>query len=275
MQRAAEHPVPVGPLAVRWLGWELEPPRAGADTRALVALENAGSASWRSRGREGVQLAYHWLDEKGNALLWDGVRSPFAGPVAPGESVEVAVRVVAPVPAGRYRLAFDLVHEHRFWFAELGGATLDVDVDVAPRIAARRLAVVVHGGEDPATRAALAAQEEPLVEEAPEAVAHLVAGVAPPPDWSRRLLDAHAEGWAAVGPAVESGGWWLARRRAAWLAPWGGEGRNPRFPGPLLLPSLVAGLEPGEHRGLPAWDGPGGLFDGRIRLRLPPGRRRP
>ena len=72
------------------------------------------------------------------------------------------------------------------------------------RIDERRLAVVVRGGADAETTAALAAQEEPLVEEDAVAIAHLVAGAAPAPDWSRRILDAHAEGFVAVGGSVET-----------------------------------------------------------------------
>ena len=75
MERVGEHPVPAGPLAVRWLAYELSEQRSGITTRARVRLENAGTAPWRSRGREGVQLAYHWLDALGNAIVWDGIRA--------------------------------------------------------------------------------------------------------------------------------------------------------------------------------------------------------
>jgi hypothetical protein len=276
VERVGEHPVPAGPLAVRWLGHRVPAVRAGALAVAHVLLENAGSAPWRSRGREGIQIATHWLDALGNPIVWDGERTAFADPVRPGENVEVRLRLQGPRPPGAYRLAFDLDDEHRFWFGEVGSHVLEVPVEVRPRIEERRLAVRVHGGEDAATRAALAAQDEPLVEAEAEAVAYLVAGAVPPPDWSRRLLDGHAEGWAAVGPAVVPDGGWLHRRAARRLAPWSAPGRNPRLGAPLLLPSLVAGLEPCEHEGLPAWGGGDALYDGRVRVRLRPrpGRRR-
>ena len=270
MQRVGEHPVPAGPLAVRWLSYDLPELRAGAESTVEVTLRNAGSATWRAHGDLGVRLSYHWLDDRGNAIVWDGPRVDFGGPVAPGDEVEVALRVRAPQPPGRYRLAFDLVEELRFWFAEVGSHPLELDVDVRPRIDERRLAVVVHGGSSEETAAGLAAQEEPLVEEEAVATAHLVAGAVPDPDWSRRILDAHAEGFAAVGGSIET------RERS--LRPWApGGGRNPAFAHPLLLPSLLAGLEPGRHEGLPAYvpDGEPAIFDGRIRLRLPRGRRRP
>ena len=215
MERVGEHPIPAGPLAVRWLGYDLPDFRAGAESAVEVVLQNAGTATWRLRGELGVRLSYHWLDDRGNAIVWDGPRVDFGGPVAPGDEIEVALRVRAPQPPGRYRLAFDLV-------------------------------------EDDAV-----------------ATAHLVAGAIPETDWSRRILDAHAEGFAAVGGSIES------RERA--LRPWApGGGRNPAFSHPLLLPSLLAGLEPAEHEGLPAYvpNGEPTIFDGRIRLRLPRGRRR-
>jgi hypothetical protein len=173
--------------------------------------------------------------------------------------------VVAPRPPGSYRLAFDLVEEFRFWFQELGSATLDLPVDVRPRIDERRLGVLVHGVSDPTLEAALAALDEPIVTKDAVAVAHLVPGAVPSPDWSRLVLDAHAEGYAAVGPAIDAESRGDRRRYAAW-AP--GGGRNPRFDEPLLLPSLLHGLEPLEHERLPAYAGPDRLFDGRAVVRL-------
>jgi hypothetical protein len=265
MERVGEHPVPVGPLAVRWIAYELEESRAGATTTARLRLENAGSAPWRSRGKDGLQISYHWLDPLGNAIVWDGLRTPLPHVVAPGETIELDVPVVAPRPPGSYRLAFDLVEEFRFWLQEVGSSPLDVHVDVAPRIPERRLEVVVHGSPDPETEAALAAQDEALVREDPVAVAHLVPGALPASDWSRLLLDAHEEGYAAVGGSVDPESRADRKRLRAW-AP--GGGRNPRFEHPLVFPSLLAGLEPGSHQGLPAFSGGDSLYEGRAVVRL-------
>lgn len=269
MERVGEHPVPAGPLAVRWLGYELGEARAGTAVRARVRLENAGTAQWQSRGRAGVQLAYHWLDPLGNPIVWDGVRAALPRVVQPGEEVELDASVLSPRPPGGYRLAFDLVEEHRFWFQELGSTPLDLPVEVRPRIDARRLRIVVLGGEDPDTSAAVSGQEEPIVTEDAVATAYLVAGAEPDPSWSRLLLDAHAEGYAAAGGAVEIEGGVRARRERASFASWApGGGRNPRFDRPLLFPSLLEGLEPTTHEKLPAYSGPDALFEGRAVVRL-------
>jgi hypothetical protein len=271
MDRVGEHAVPAGPLAARWLAYQLPELRAGARARARVGVENAGTAAWRLEGSLGLQLSYHWLDSLGNPIVWDGVRTPFPRVVEPGETLELDAEVVAPRPPGGYRLAFDLVQEHRYWLQELGGVALDVAVEVLPRISERRLRVVVHGDEDAETEAALSLQEEPIVSEDADAVAHLAAGAIPAPDWSRLLLNAHAEGWPAVGGAVEASGGLSARGERRRLEPWApGGGRNPRFGLPLLFPSLLEGLQETTHEGLPAYDGPDGLFEGRAVVRLLP-----
>jgi hypothetical protein len=246
MQRAGEHAVPAGPLAVRWLAFELPRFRAGAYHDCRVALANAGSAPWRD-----LRLAYHWLDDRGNPIVWDGWRSELPA-VEPGGEVTVGARVQAPMPPGAYRLAFDLVLEGRYWLSEVGNAQLERDLVVEPRI---RRALAVRG-------AAVTRQDEPLVplEEA-DAVAHLAPGCEPAADWSRRVLDAHQEGFAVVGGLV-------AKIQDA------GPARNPAFPGPFVCPSLVLdarGRFVGDGARLPAFEPAEfepAIYDGRIRIGL-------
>ena len=60
----------------------------------------------------------------------------------------------------------------------------------------------------------------------------------PSDDWHERVRELHEEGYTAVGGAVEA-------RRSPELAPYAaGGGRHPRFPHPLVCPSLLDGLEP-------------------------------
>lgn len=142
---------------------------AGAAQRMTVEVENAGSAPWRTRGpEEGLFLSYHWLDERGNPIVWDGERTALERVVAPGEALRQRLLVRAPIPPGRYRFAVDLVEEHRFWVAELGGAALEEDVDVLPRSGEPR-----------------------------------VFGAEPDGAWRAHAAALHREGYAAVGGAVE------------------------------------------------------------------------
>jgi hypothetical protein len=231
-----------GPLVVRWHALELAPVEAGAPHLATVELENAGSAAWRSRGpQDGIFLAYHWLDERGNAIVWDGERTALARTVEPGATLRQEIAVRGPIPPGRYRLAVDLVEENRFWLAELGNPMLERDIEVATRDASR-------------------------------ARSFFGDAVEPAAGWLERALALHAEGYGAVGGAVEPERG-LFRRTPPGLEPYApGGGRHPQFPHPLVCPSLLPPLEPNEEvAGLPAYRPDGHepwMFDARLVVRL-------
>jgi hypothetical protein len=97
-----------GPLVVRWGDWTLDEPHAGALGFAEAEVENAGTVRWDG----GIALGPHWLDERGNPIVWDAERVPLP-PLAPGERTLVRTQIRAPVPPGRYRLALDVVAENR------------------------------------------------------------------------------------------------------------------------------------------------------------------
>jgi hypothetical protein len=219
---------------VRWHAYDLEPVQAGAVTHARVVLENAGSAAWSD-----LNVSYHWLDDRGNPIVWDGIRNAVSA--APGERVERELDVRGPIPPGRYRLAFDLVEEGRFWLAELGNFTPELEVDVQPRDAS---GARLFGAEGDA----------------------------------EQIAAAHREGYAAVGGSIDCRGRRFSRAPAE-LEPYApGGGRNPAFAHPLACPSLLPPLEPNaEVHGLPAWRPEGDepwLYDARIALRLRPRSRR-
>jgi hypothetical protein len=267
---------------VRWHGYDIPPQRAGARTAVAVEVENAGTVRWIGQAGRGIQVSYHWLDLLGNPIVWAGVFTPLLEPVGAGDRTTLTLAVDAPIPPGRYRFAIDLVDEGRAWFAELGNEPIELEVDVAPRIARRALAVRVAEGSPSLvaeTEAALAGQDEPITRREAEATAFLAAGAKPAPDWSRRILDAHAEGYAVVGGSVEVE---HARFRGGAfreLEPWKpGFGRSPGWALPLVCPSVVSeALDEAPFVapvcGLPALD-PSALSqpwlcDGRIRVTAP------
>jgi hypothetical protein len=224
-----------GPLAVRWGEWTLDDPHAGAVGRARVELENAGTVTWR----DGIRLAYHWLDDRGNPIVWDGERTELPE-LSPGERATIDARVRAPIPPGRYRFALDVVADHRAWFSELGSDTATADVDVLPRAGTPR--------------------------------AHRPGWVEPAADATERIAAAHAEGYAVVAGAIEWRGGFTHRRPRNLAAYEPGPGRIPNFAFPLLCPSVLDGVELErleDVAGLPAFAAPADdawLYDGRIVL---------
>jgi hypothetical protein len=225
-----------GPLSVDWGEWSLGAQHAGAVGDARVEVANTGAVRFGAT----IFLAYHWLDRRDNAIVWDGLRTPL--PVLePGQRAEVTARVRAPIPPGPYRLAFDLVAEGRTWFSELDSAMLTVDVDVLPRPG--------------------------------EPHADLPADVEPAPDWSERVRAAHAEGYAVVAGSIDVHS--ARRRRPRELEPYRPDGgRRPGFAAPLVCPSVLDGLRLerlADVAGLPAYAAPleePWLYDARIVLRL-------
>jgi hypothetical protein len=219
---SGQHPVPAGPLAVRWHAFELAAVQAGALTRAHVVVENAGSAAWRD-----LNISYHWLDDRGNPIVWDGIRH--AVNAAPGERIERDLDVRGPIPPGRYRLAFDLVDEHRFWLAELGNFAPELEAEVQPRDAAGARLFGADGDAD-------------------------------------LIRAAHEEGYAAVGGSIDMR---RRPAELEPYAPGGGRNPSFPHPlvCPSLLPPLepndeVAGLPAWRAEGDEPW-----LYDARIRLR--------
>jgi len=224
---------------VRWGAAPDLAPQAGAIVYARVEVENAGSVSWRP----GINVAYHWLDSRGNPIVWDGKRTP-APHLAPGERTTIELPVRGPIPPGSYRLAFDVVAEKRAWFSALGSDMLELDLHVTQR------------------------RGDPL--------ADLPDGVEPTPAWVERVRAAHAEGYGVVAGSIEWGGGMLHRRPRA-LAPYApGAGRVPRFGAPLVCPSVLPGIELerlADVAGLPAFAAPKDepwIYDGRAVLRARP-----
>jgi len=196
--------------------------QAGALAVARVELENAGRAAWRD-----LNVSYHWLDERGNPIVWDGIRHPVSA--QPGSRVEPELQVRGPIPPGRYRLAFDLVDEDRFWLAELGNYTPELEVDVAPRDATGAQLFGADGDAE-------------------------------------QIGAAHAEGYAAVGGSIELR---RRPRELEPYEPGGGRNPAFAHPlvCPSLLPPLepndeVAGLPAWRPEGDEPW-----VYDARIRLR--------
>lgn len=227
---------------MRFLEWTLGDVQAGALRDVHVELENAGSVAWRKN----IHLSYHWLDERGNPLVWDGLRTELPR-LEPGERAALAAHVRAPMPPGRYRFSLDLVAEHRAWFSELGSDAPAMTVDVQPR-----------GGT-------------PMLE-LPEWVTRTAT-------FDRVVGGAHAEGYAVVAGAIDwKGG--LGHPRPRSLDPYEpGTGRIPGFTHALVCPSVLDGIELNrvdDVAGLPAYAAPADepwIYDGRAVLEAQPSRR--
>lgn len=110
-------------LSQDWYGATYEVPqsltlRPGSFTDVPVTLSNNGWLTWQSTTVPVFAVSYHFLNaETEEVVLYDGLRTPFAQPVEPGDSVQVNARVRAPGYPGTYLLVWDVVQEHRTWLS--------------------------------------------------------------------------------------------------------------------------------------------------------------
>jgi len=116
-----------------------------------VRIANNGSESWSSA--QGFFLSYHWLDELGETVVWDGVRTAFGSDVLPGGEASLIAAVQAPRTPGGFFLVWDVVHEGELWVSEVGPtppAGVMIEVEAGSAFSVQRGSpprVMVSGGE--------------------------------------------------------------------------------------------------------------------------------
>ncbi len=90
-----------------------------------ITVTNAGRLTWRPDADPPFRVSYHWVDAETTRIVqFDGARTPLPGAIAPGTSRRIDARVRMPRAAGQYRIAWDIVQEHRLWFSGEPGATM-------------------------------------------------------------------------------------------------------------------------------------------------------
>ncbi|MDD1700436.1 MAG: methyltransferase domain-containing protein [Methanoregula sp.] len=81
-----------------------------------ITIDNLSDERWVSLPPNPVHLAYHWLDEKREIIVFDGMRTVIRYPLLPGEKRTFSIDVIAPPRDGNNILQVTLVQEGCFWF---------------------------------------------------------------------------------------------------------------------------------------------------------------
>lgn len=98
---------------------------SGEETVAPVAVTNTGGRAWNPSR---IHLSYHWLRlvpreivtrSRWNIPYHEGIRTDLGTPVAPGGTVRIDGRLLAPSIPGVYWLQWDMVEEGVGWFAQV------------------------------------------------------------------------------------------------------------------------------------------------------------
>jgi len=103
-------------------------------TEMILKIKNISNSIWPAKGlsdgRFQINLGYHWFSEKGETIVYDGLRTPLTHDLYPNEEVNLKVTVLTPDTPGNYILEFDLVQEMVAWFQQKGSKTCRVNITV-------------------------------------------------------------------------------------------------------------------------------------------------
>lgn len=106
----------------------------GRTVTAVITVKNSSQNKWPSKpndkGRNAVNLSYHWRDRKGAIVVFDGLRTSLPNDVQPGSSVQLKAMIQPPDRAGQYALEVTLVQEGVAWFPERNGDKITRTVNV-------------------------------------------------------------------------------------------------------------------------------------------------
>lgn len=101
----------------------------GQEIKIPVRIENPGPETWVSGGRLPVMISYKWYKDA-DMLSIEGERTSLPGPIKPKQSVNVDVRVVAPLQPGDFTVRISLVQEAVAWFMTRSNMFLQLTASV-------------------------------------------------------------------------------------------------------------------------------------------------
>ncbi len=83
----------------------------------LVEVENKSSSDWSSSAKLPVSLCYHWLDDKNDYVIFDGIRTKFdSGALKQKSKITQSMKIEAPNRQGVFQLIVTIVQDGVRWF---------------------------------------------------------------------------------------------------------------------------------------------------------------
>ncbi|MFC6477505.1 hypothetical protein ACFQDN_14635 [Pseudomonas asuensis] len=105
---------------------------ASSSFQLEVYVQNASNDAWNGDGEYPINLSYHWLDNEGNKVVLDGVRTKLCRScISAGDFVIQTLTVDAPSDPGEYQLQVTAVQEGVQWLEDSGLKTHPVHISVA------------------------------------------------------------------------------------------------------------------------------------------------
>lgn len=104
--------------------------KPGQVATTAVTITNTSNENWPSGGAYPVHLAYHWIDQSQNVVVWDGERTVLPKDLNAGDSINVQASIKAPDQPGEYVLRMTMLQELVAWFDDKGAKPLTQPVTI-------------------------------------------------------------------------------------------------------------------------------------------------
>jgi len=93
--------------------------KVGNQFHLNLQITNTGSEKMASMEPSPVHISYHWRDNEGKIVIFDGIRTAITPPLYPQEAREIVATVISPLNPGHFLLEITMVQEGCFWFEEI------------------------------------------------------------------------------------------------------------------------------------------------------------
>ena len=104
---------------------------SGESRSFRVTIENKTTQRWPGLTANPVKASYHWQNSSGETHLFEGLRTALPpNGIAPGKTLNLEMKVVAPADPGNYKLVMTMLQEGSSWFETLGFESAYIDIAV-------------------------------------------------------------------------------------------------------------------------------------------------
>jgi hypothetical protein len=98
-----------------------------------LMVKNTSNFVWKNAGNNPVNLSYHWLDNNGKIIIFDGERTPLPGSLPVHSLIKLNATIKLPDNPGKYTLVLTMVKEGVAWFNDKNAKPLEITVEVISR----------------------------------------------------------------------------------------------------------------------------------------------
>ncbi|RUR83319.1 hypothetical protein ACF3DV_16015 [Chlorogloeopsis fritschii PCC 9212] len=107
--------------------------KSGETVKIPLIVKNTSNFVWKNAGTNPVNLSYHWLDDNGKVIVFDGERTPLPGSLPVRGLIKLNATLKLPDNPGKYTLVLTMVKEYVAWFNDKNAKPLEIPVEIISR----------------------------------------------------------------------------------------------------------------------------------------------